>query len=142
MTHVTYFRISLFFPLIIGAVLGFFTLLGYVAFSIKTSPGVLADLWLFILIFTVGHVYIAIPYIIFALILGIKVSQWSVKKTIIFILYTQIIFLIIATLIGSTLDVAALAAIVSAISSIFYVSLILGLYFLGKKLGWIVNVGK
>jgi len=133
MTHVKFFRLSLLIPIVVGALLALIVL----AYDFPT--GIFKELSIFIAILYAAHVYIAIPYIIFAIIFGKLLGSWSARKTVLFILYTPIIFLIIALVIGYFLDLIELAAIASIVSSVFYVSLILGGYFLGRKLGWIVE---
>ena len=136
MTHVKYFRISLLFPIIVGALLGLIALMldlfGANMDLVNSIPAIL---------FT-GHLIMAVPYIIFALVVGKLLGNWSASKTIQFLLYTPIIFIITTYIIGLILDfqtIMKMALVISAVSSVFYVSLILGIYFIGKKQGWIIN---
>ncbi|QMU62315.1 MAG: hypothetical protein GKR92_11660 [Gammaproteobacteria bacterium] len=133
MTHVKYFRISLLFPIVVGATLAALIFLFEKSFF-------KSDLQPYLAIAAIGHLYAAAPYIIFAIIIAILIKGWSSKRIIVLLLLTPILFLIVPLGMDILLGLKGLiwiALVATLICGYIYVVLILGGYFIGRSYGWI-----
>lgn len=154
MKYQTYFRMTLLLPFVIPLI----TIVSYFSIGEDALSNLIPQpLYSTMLLATVGLMYVGIPYIIFMIIVFIKLNSWtyleaikclklspiylsviySVLITIFLVFFSQVYLFEFKEAVFLILYVTAAGAVFTIIFGYFYVLLILGGINLGQKYGFI-----